>query len=98
MKNYLSFLLLGTVLLTGCGAPSDKPVDTEPEAWTKLDDRAKLAKLKTMSLGVQQKIEAINKLNVPEAEKKAAIAEVQAGGGAPTAGAPSNPGTSDPGG
>ena len=87
-KATLLASLLLAALLVGCGAPSDKPVDTEPEAWTKLDDHAKLEKLKTMPLGSQQKAEAIQKLNIPEDEKQKAIAEVNAAGPPP----PSNPG------
>lgn len=93
MKN-LTFLLVLPTLLVGCGAPSDAPVETEPAAWTKLDDHAKLEKLKNMGLAPQQKADAIKKLNLPEDEKQKAISEVMAGGGStPPTAPPSNPST-----
>lgn len=68
---------LCSVTVVGCGAQDESGV---PQAWTKLDDRTKLQKIKNMPLSVQQKTEAIQKLNVPDDEKQKAIYEIKAGG------------------
>ncbi len=98
MKLSAIFLLLATMttscLLNGCGEPDQSGV---PEAWKKLDDHSKLDKIKNMPLSVQQKTEAIQKLNVPEEDKQKAIAELSSGGGAPN-GAPGGPPGAPPGG
>ena len=85
MKTALVLLVVsGAILLAGCG---EKEVSGPPEAWTKLDDSAKLEKIKHMPLSAQQKADAIQKLNVPDGEKRQAIADVNSGGNPP----PSNP-------
>lgn len=92
MKLSAIFLILATMmtscLLNGCSEPDQSGV---PEAWKKLDDHTKLDKIKNMPLSVQQKTEAIQKLNIPEEDKQKAIADLSAGGGSTPSGPPGSP-------
>lgn len=98
MRTRSSRLLVAVLALTaaigfsGCGDPGPE-AGSGAEPFQKLGDADKLQKIKAMPISNQMKVDAIKKLNLPEADKQKAIAEVSSAPATAPGGPPSSPGS-----